>query len=81
MSDFLEEAWWVFELPGGTLAHVPAISEVGARKALVALCYKDAPVHDWPFVASRWTTREALIKSLLGRPVLPGLGAGEEPGR
>jgi len=70
VDDLTERAWWVFALPGGTLAHVPASTEHEAREALAETCYRGAPIEAWPFVASRWMSRAALVKSLLGRPVL-----------
>lgn len=66
MTDDLEErAWWVFELPGGALAHVPAASEPEARATLERTCYPGARVGDFPFVSSRWTSRESLVRTLV----------------
>jgi hypothetical protein len=42
--------WWVFRMPHGTIAHVPASSEAEAREVLVRNCYQGAPVHSWPLV-------------------------------
>lgn len=64
MSDDDERARWVFRLPEAT-CYVPAGSEEAARKALVANSYKGAPVHEWPLLSTRVTSRNALAASLL----------------
>ncbi len=76
MDDLTERAWWVYEMPDESIVYVPAPSEGEARNQMRATHYKDAPVDSYPFIASRWTSRAALVKSILGRPVI---GAGEAP--
>lgn len=66
-----EQAWWVFELPTfGSITYVPAESERQARAKLSAEQYKGAEVESYPFIASRWTSRNAIKRACLGRPVL-----------
>lgn len=65
--DLEERAWWVFALPEST-SYVPANSESEARRRLAATSYKGAPVHLWPLVATRVTSRQALVASLMKSP-------------
>ena len=60
-----EIPWWVFELPYGTIAYVPAASQESARRKLANTCYKDAPVNLWACLGSRYASREALSSELL----------------
>ncbi len=76
MDDLTERAWWVVEMPGGTIAFVPANTADDAYRALEATCYPKAPVREWPIVCSRWASRESIVRAALGRPVV-GLS---EPG-
>lgn len=63
-ADLDERPWFVFALPAST-AYVPATTEAEARRRLVADSYTGAPVHTWPCVGSRFTSRESLAASLL----------------
>jgi hypothetical protein len=64
MDDLEERPWFVFAKPLA-MVYVPAATEEEARRKLVANCYDDAPVDDWPCVGSRFTSRQALAESLL----------------
>ena len=59
-----ERAWWIFRLPGSpgveATAYVPAESEETAREHMRRSSYKDAPVHDWPLIGTRFTSRDRL---------------------
>lgn len=61
MSDYDDRAWWVFDVPLGAVAYVPANTEDDARRLLARHSYPNAPVHAWPCVGSRWTSRAALV--------------------
>lgn len=78
-DDLTEQAWWTYETPGGGILYQPAPSEETARERIKAMAYKGADVDSWHFIASRWTSRSALIKSILGRPVMPGQAPSKEP--
>lgn len=58
ISDLDERAWWIFQLPEAVTA-VPANTEADARETLVKYCYPNAPVHEWPLIGTRWTSRAA----------------------
>jgi hypothetical protein len=70
VNDLDERAWWVIEMPDA-IVYVPAETFEAAQKNLVANCYAKAPVEGWPLICSRYTSRAAIIKAALGRPVLP----------
>jgi hypothetical protein len=69
-SDYIEQPWWVFEMPHGVVSLVPAGSEASAREVLSNMCYPRAPVHDWPLTCTRFATRASIVQSLLGRPFI-----------
>lgn len=67
IDDLTERAWWAFQLPAdGVIACVPAESEEAARGVLRRNCYDKAPVHEWPLIATRWTSRQAVVQRILG---------------
>jgi len=63
VDDQVERAWWVFRLPHEAVAFVPANTEKDARDLLADICYRDAPVNEWPCSCSRWATRAAIVRS------------------
>lgn len=65
MDDLIEREWWVFAMPHGVLAYVPAGSEAVAREVLANMCYRHAPVADWPLTGTRVACRERLTRELL----------------
>jgi hypothetical protein len=72
IDDFDERPWFVFALPGGTTTYVPASSEEEARAALGRDCYRGAPVHIWPLLCTRYTSRETLRAQFLKRAAASG---------
>jgi len=77
MDDLIERPWWVFNMPHGTVAIVPAQTPDDARVLLANMCYPKAPVHEWECVGSRFTSRAALTQRLLGRPMVPAQRQGQ----
>ena len=63
-ADLDERAWHVFALPAST-AIVPASTEADARAVLASHSYPGAPVASYPLVATRWTSRAAIVAELL----------------
>jgi hypothetical protein len=60
-----ERAWWSFRIvtgagAPGSIAHVPAETELQARTVLERNQYEGAPVDAYPCLGSRFTTRERL---------------------
>lgn len=62
--DLEERTWWVFKLPEAT-SYVPANSEAEARAKMRKNSYEKAPVHTWPLIGTRFTSRQVLTASLL----------------
>lgn len=64
LADLDERPWFVFQLPGG-VSYAPGATEEDARKVIVRNSYDKAPVHAWPCIGSRFTSRELLAKELV----------------
>lgn len=69
-ADLIERPWFVFSLSASATAYVPAPTEEQARRQMIASSYKDAPVHEWPCIGSRFTSRESLSRSLLRKRLI-----------
>ncbi|MFI5302871.1 MAG: hypothetical protein ACHREM_32680 [Polyangiales bacterium] len=55
----------MFKLPSGATSNVPAHDEDAARVVLARESYKDAPIHEWPCIGYKRSSRLRVHEALL----------------